>query len=191
MNPKSSLSKLAAMALLATLCFSAPRASAVLLWDYSTTDGSTTISGRLVTDGSSADLSGPFTFRVLELKSVLLDNVPAAFTEDLATFDLGPGGGTFAWNGVASTPPVFILATSAGGGNLVEIDLNVDDPENPFFSSRVVVAEAETKFVPVDTRFTPVLEQAKVAESSSFGWVFGAGLLALHWRNRLRTAKHA
>ena len=178
--------KLAAAALIAAVSLTTPDASAVLLWDYSTSNGQNTISGRLVTDGTSSDLAGPFTFQVLELKSVFLDNVPATFNDELAGFDLGSGSSKFQWNGTAVEPPVFVLGTSADGESLVEIDLNIDDPDNPFFSARVLMDGFETRFEPSDTRFTPVPQHEKVPENSDFCWAIGAGMLALHARRHLR-----
>ena len=179
---------LAAIAVIGATALISPQASAVILWNYLTTDGSTTLSGQLTTDGELGDLAAAREFNVQQVNSLLLNGVPVSFTLDLPTADVA--GSSFNWNGTVSIAPVFIVGL--GDDFRFEIDINLD-PDAPSVKAEVQspVAEENIFIVPGETSFTPVRDVSPVPESSDYGWAFGAGLLVINWRRRLRATKGA
>jgi hypothetical protein len=175
--------RLAVAALLLSGALSSPHASAVILWNYFTTDGLTTISGQLTTNGELTDLAGPAVFNVQQVNSISLDGVAVSFSADLPMTDVS--GSLFNWNGTAATAPIFINGFTSNGDQL-EIDINEIDSN---FNARIVSGNENAQFEPSETRITPVRTPSAVPESSDFGWAFGSGLLMLHWGRRLRAPR--
>lgn len=179
---------LAAMAFMGATVLASPQASAVILWNYLTSDGSTTLSGQLTTDGELSDLAAAREFNVQQFNSMLLNGVPVSFTSDLPTADVA--GSSFNWNGTASEAPVFIIGL--GDAFRFEIDINLD-PDAPSIKTEVQSSNPDenVRFEPSATSFTPVRDASPVPESSDYGWAFGAGLLVLNWRRRLLRARQS
>ena len=99
------------------ICFSSQVCCGAIIWDYSSTDEVTTLSGRLTTDGNPSDLASSGNFNLLSVDTVLLNGVlvspetfhsagsPPPFAYDVS--------GYIAWDtvdGVVGTPDWYLIA---------------------------------------------------------------------------------
>ena len=156
--------------------------SAAILWSFSTTDGTDTISGQLTTDGTFADLAGPREFVVESILSLSLNGGPTLFATDPPWVHPTSGdlaGSKFPWDGSAVQNPIFISAISVPGGDNFEIDIN------PALGGLRARIDGQIEFTPTSTLISPIPEPAV------FSGIFGVGVLLWSWRHRRRTASAA
>ena len=180
--PHSLTPRFARLVVLLSVVVLARDVSAAILWSFSTTDGTDTISGQLTTDGTLADLAGPKEFAVESIVSLSLNGGPTPFFTDPPWVHPTSGdlaGSKFPWDGSAVQNPIFISAVSVPGGDIFELDVN---PALNGLNARI---QGLVEFAPIFTLITPIPEPAV------YSGVFGVGMVLWSWRHRRRNASAA
>lgn len=165
---------------------SASTASADVIWDYTSTDGTDTVTGQLVTDGDLADVGTPGnSFNLLEITNTFLNGVEITN-----------------WSGLGSTPPFTnappgLITTTEGGAAEIDI-LNNSIGAAGGFNSIILgrpgttantVATADPgsnnfySFAPTSTTFQ-VADTAAIPEPSSLALMAMGAAGVAAWRSR-------
>jgi hypothetical protein len=179
------------------LCFfgSTSLNHAALLWEYSSTDGTSTLSGTFETDRTYQDSqAGLVAFNLTEFKTIVVDGTDV--TESLAVIPSGSGAfGQFEWNrddkkierllGSAALVAVLQGSRPDGTGSSTIIQLSFPLLANFQFNSILTdKSNFIADFLPTETTITPL---TPVPEAEEYAAVMLLSVSAfVLWRRRQR-----
>ena len=153
--------------------------SAQLIWNFTTTDGTDTVTGSFSSDGSASDLagSGTHTFNVAALQSLNINGTEVSNPDIIGAPPRSSGEGTFGWNqttqqSTQSTSNWLILQKD-GVSELLQVGHGQVTPSrHRTFTSGGLSPSVD--FVPNSTTFTPV------PEPRTYALIVASGLIV--WR---------